>query len=103
MSDEIDHDRVSGPKSAPVAPTRRPRGTRPKTRQRASQRAWTPPRRWMPLPQAVEYLGTTATALRKWLERAERDERGRVSLPGDVIAEKRARLWFVGFPAPSAM
>jgi hypothetical protein len=52
----------------------------------------------MPLPEAARYLGTTPGALRKFIERAERDAQGRVQLQGDSVAEKRGRLWFVSFP-----
>ncbi|MDQ2643503.1 MAG: hypothetical protein M3020_06800 [Myxococcota bacterium] len=53
--------------------------------------------RWLRLPDAAVHLGTTPPALRKYVERAERDELGRVRLQGDCVAEKRGRLWYVGF------
>lgn len=76
-----------------------PRRRRRKTRPGPSRSSWAPSRRWLALPQGAVFLGTSATALRKHIERAGRDERGRVHLPGDVIAEKRGRLWFLGFPS----
>jgi hypothetical protein len=79
----------------PAPPPRRRR----KTRTSPSRTPWTPSRRWLPLPRGAVFLGASATALRKHIERAARDERGRVHLPGDVIAEKRGRLWFLGFPS----
>lgn len=83
------------PTANPVPPPRRRRRVRPGPR----RTSWAPSRRWLALPQGAVFLGTSATALRKHIERATRDERGRVHLPGDVIAEKRGRLWFLGFPS----
>lgn len=89
----------ASPSPGSPAPAPRRRAARGKRRQRA---AWTPSTRWVPLPEAAGYLGTTATALRKYVERAPRDENGRVQLQGESVAEKRGRLWFVSFPSSGA-
>lgn len=99
---EQHHDPTSDSPGASggAPPPRAPRTTRrAKSSQRGSQRRWAPPRRWLALPEAVQFLGVSAAAQRKWLERAERDEHGRVHMQGGIIAEKRGRLWFIGFPA----